>query len=142
MFSAPAPHARRGAAFAGAYHQTQVTTGVEMASPHRLVEMLFDGFLDAVAQAIGAIEQQQVELKARAIQRAVSIVGEGLRGGLDLRAGAKLAADLDALYAYIEQRLTLANLRSDTAALRECADLVRPLRDAWKQIAPPAGGHA
>jgi flagellar protein FliS len=112
---------------------------VQMASPHRLVEMLFDGLLDSIAQAQGAIAQGQVELKGRAIKRAVSIVVEGLRGGLNLDAGQALAADLDKLYAYIVTRLTVANLRNDDAALRECADLIRPLRDAWKEIAPQAG---
>jgi flagellar protein FliS len=139
MFSAHAPSARSAAAFAGAYHQTGVSTGVQMASPHRLVEMLFDGLLDSIAQAQGAIAQGQVELKGRAIKRAVSIVVEGLRGGLNLDAGQALAADLDKLYAYIVTRLTVANLRNDDAALRECADLIRPLRDAWKEIAPQAG---
>ena len=32
--------------------------------------------------------------------------------------------------------LTHANLRNDDAALRECAELLTPLRDAWKLITP------
>ncbi len=140
MFSAHASTARTAAHFAGAYHQTGVATGVQMATPHRLVEMLFDGLMDAIAQAQGAMAQGDIDLKCRAIKRAVSIVSEGLRGGLDLKAGQALAADLDQLYAYIVTRLTLANLRNDQAALRECADLVRPLREAWKAIGPQAQG--
>lgn len=68
----------------------------------------------------------------------VRIVDEGLRACLDLKAGGALAADLQALYAYIGQRLTQANLRNDVAALDECKRLVDPLRDAWLAIAPQA----
>jgi flagellar protein FliS len=42
-----------------------------------------------------------------AIGRAVRIVEEGLRAGLDLRAGGSLARDLHELYGYLTMRLTL-----------------------------------
>lgn len=136
LIAAPALSRRSAAAFAGAYRQTSVHTGVEAASPHRLVAMLFDGLLEAMAQARGAIVARDGELKGRAIGRAVRIVDEGLRGSLDLNAGGALAADLHALYGYVAQRLTLANLRHDATAIDECRRLVEPLRDAWLAIAP------
>ena len=76
----------------------------------------------------------QIDVKARAISRAVRIVDEGLRACLDLKAGGALAADLNDLYAYLATRLTLANLRNDEALLDECQRLVTPLRDAWLEI--------
>lgn len=140
MFAAASPsfRAHSGAAVAGLYRQTSVHTGVATASPHRLVAMLFDGLLEDIALAKGAIAEGRIELKGRALGRAVRIVDEGLRACLDLRAGGALAADLHALYAYINQRLTQANLRNDVAALDECKRLVDPLRDAWLAIAPQA----
>ncbi|HEX3140621.1 MAG TPA: flagellar export chaperone FliS, partial [Rhizobacter sp.] len=82
----------------GAYQQVQVTTGVDGASPHRLVEMLFEGLLDSFAQARGAIRQGNIEAKGEAIGRAVRIIDEGLRAGLNMEAGGALAADLSDLY--------------------------------------------
>lgn len=120
------------------YHQTSVQTGVEAASPHRLVSMLFDGLLDAIAQARGAIAAGNVELKGSTIARAVRIVDEGLKCALDLHNGGSLAADLSDLYGYVIQRLVQANLHSDDAALEECKRLIEPLRDAWLEIAPQA----
>jgi flagellar protein FliS len=43
------------------------------------------------------------------------------------------------LYLYITQKLTLANARNDDAALVECTELLRPIREAWAAITPPPG---
>jgi len=125
--------------FANAYRRVGAETGVAGASPHKLIAMLFDGYMDAIAQARGALRSGQVEAKCRAVGRAVSIVTEGLRGGLDLNAGGNLAQDLDDLYGYLAMRLTLANIRNDEAALDECQRLMQPLREAWTSIADQAG---
>ena len=129
-------------ALSGLYRQVGVESRVDTASPHRLVAMLFDGFLEAVAQGRGAMRDQRHDLKGQAIGRAVRIVEEGLRAGLDLRAGGTLARDLDDLYRYLAMRLTLANVRNDDDALDECQRLVRPLQEAWLAIADDVEGPA
>jgi flagellar protein FliS len=136
--------AARPARFASgqAYRQIGVETGVAGASPHRLVQMLFDGFVDSVAQARGAMRDGRIEAKGHAIVRAVRIVDEGLRAGLDLKDGGPLAEDLRALYDYITMRLTYANLHNDDAALAECTRLMEPLRSAWQAIDPNQPGSA
>jgi flagellar protein FliS len=93
---------------AGAYRQVGVTTGVSTATPHQLVLMLYDGFDEALTQALGALRDGAVDVKCRAIGRAARIVDEGLR----------------------------ANLDNDTAGIEECRRLVRPLREAWASISP------
>jgi len=120
---------------AGAYKQVHLNTGVDGASPHGLVVMLFEGLSDALAQARGAMRSRNIEAKGRAISRAVGIVTEGLRGRLNMQDGGKLAVDLDELYGYITVRLIHANLRNDEAALDECVRLLEPVRQAWSQIA-------
>lgn len=131
----------RAPQFAQAYRQIAAETGVADASPHRLVAMLFDGFVDSLADARGALREGDIERKGRAIGRALRIVGEGLRGGLNMKAGGRLAQDLDQLYAYVTVRLTQGNLRNDTAALDECQRLIEPVREAWAAIAHPGGRH-
>jgi flagellar secretion chaperone FliS len=130
----------RPMAQAQAYRITGVETGVAVASPHRLIAMLFDGFVDAVASARGAIRSGNLEGKCRAIGRAVRIVDEGLKSSLDVKGG-ELAADLRALYEYITMRLTQANLRSDEGPLDECLRLIQPLREAWDSIAAQVDGR-
>ena len=125
-----------------AYRQVGVETGVSAASSHQLVEMLFEGFFDSVAQARGALQAGNIEAKGRAIGRAVRIVDEGLKAGLNLQDGGEIAANLHRLYSYVALRLTEANLRNDAAALEECAQLIEPVRSAWQQIAPNAAAKA
>ncbi len=129
--SAPAVRALRG----NLYQQVGVESRLAGATPHHLVAMLFDGFVDNVNQARGAIRAGRVDLKGMAIGRAVRIVEEGLRAGLNMRAGGTLARDLNDLYGYLTLRLTQANLRNDEAALEECYQLIQPLREAWMSIA-------
>ena len=128
--------------FSSIYHQVGVQSQVDSASPHHLVAMLFDGFIDAIAQARGAMQTGKIEAKGRAIGRAARIVDEGLSAGLDLAAGGALAADLADVYAYVTLRLTQANLRNDSGALDECVRLMQPLREAWASIAPQVGAGA
>jgi flagellar protein FliS len=120
--------------FAGTYSQVAVQTGVESADGRKLVGMLYDGALEAISKARGALGRGDVAVKGQQIGKAVRIVEEGLRGGLDLARGGELAANLDGLYRYVARRLTEANLRNDDRALDECARLLAPLRDAWSEL--------
>ncbi len=137
MFTAaPSSAFGRSHGFANAYARVGVETSVNAASAHKLIELLFNGFMDAIVLARGAMQGKQIEAKGKAIGRAARIVEEGLKAGLNLEAGGRLAADLDALYAYVGLRLLQANLRNDEAALDECVRLIGPLRDAWIAIGP------
>lgn len=122
------------------YHRVGVETGVDGASPHRLVAMLFDGLCESITLARAAMRAGDVEKKGRAITRAVRIVDEGLKAALDARAGGTLSRDLSDLYDYLALRLTQANLRDDEKLLDECQRLVDPVREAWAAIAPDAAG--
>lgn len=123
------------------YAKVGLETDVQAASPHRLVTMLFDGVFEAMAQATQAIQAGNVELKGRALTRAVRILDEGLRASLDLSAG-QLATDLRELYGYVCMRLTQANLKNDLEAIAECQRLLTPVREAWGAISgsPAAQG--
>lgn len=135
----PPPNAARFGAMTSLYSRVGAETAVDAANPHRLVELLFDGFIDAIAQARGALRAGDQELKGRALGRAVRIIDEGLKAALNAREGGKLAADLNDLYSYVTLRLTHANRRNDESLLDECQRLIEPLRDAWREIAPRAG---
>jgi flagellar secretion chaperone FliS len=136
MFASTFTPQRAVPSAASAYHRIGVETGTAAGSPHKLIQMLFDGFQDAVARARGALAARQVEVKGRAIGHASRILEEGLRAALDLRAGGNLAADLNELYVYVGTRLMHANLHNDDAALAESARLIETVRSAWIQIGP------
>jgi flagellar secretion chaperone FliS len=140
MFASPyAQRSVRSARLGGLYQQVGVESQMAGATPHHLVAMLFEGFMEAVAKARGAMRNGDANAKVHAVGRAIRIVEEGLRAGLDLKAGGTLARDLHDLYGYLTMRLTLANLHNDEAMLDECQRLVKPLQDAWAAISPGTG---
>jgi len=127
---------------ANLYQTVKVDTGVSSASPHRLIEMLFEEFLASCTRARGAIHSRDIQSKGRAIGRAARIIEEGLRAGLNMERGGKLAQDLSELYRYVTLRLTHANVHSDDAAMAECIALIQPLHDAWRAIGPQVAAEA
>ncbi len=126
----------RSKSLANAYHRVGVETSVVDADPHRLIELLFDGYAQALVQARLAMGEGRIEDKGRAISQAAKIVDEGLKASLDLEGGGRLAGELRALYEYVSLRLVLANVRNDASILDECSRLIEPLRQAWKDIRP------
>ncbi|HCB13537.1 MAG TPA: flagellar protein FliS [Gammaproteobacteria bacterium] len=115
------------------YQQVNTQSGVAYASPHRLIQMLMEGALERIATAKGYIQRQDIVAKGEQIGKAIDIIG-GLREGLNHEAGGEIAANLDALYDYLQRRLLEANLNSDVAILDEVADLLRPIKEAWDTI--------
>ena len=142
MFAATNASPRALHSLANAYQQIGLETATTNATPHKLIELLFEGFADAVARARGALLGRQIEAKGRAIGHAARIVEEGLKAALNKKDGGRIAADLDALYAYIGVRLTYANLHNDLEALDECARLMEPVRSAWSAIDPQVTARA
>jgi len=90
--------------------------------------------LQAMNQARGALERGDMETKAKALSKAVRILEEGLRGGLNLQEGGELAQRLQAVYSYSVQRLTLANMRNEDALISEVTSLIEPVAQSWKDI--------
>jgi flagellar protein FliS len=119
-----------------AYRSIGVETRVVQPSQHELANMMFDVTLESLAAAQGAIAAGNVSEKVRLINKALRIIQDGLRTSLDLENGGELAANLDSLYDYCVLRLTLANAHNDASLLHEVVQLIKPVADAWKQIAP------
>ena len=120
---------------AQAYARIGLETGVAAASPQRLIVMLYDGALDALAEARVHIQAGRTAQKGRALGKAISIVQEGLKAALDVGQGGDIARSLMELYDYIGRRMLLANLRDDVALIDESTRLLTELRAAWATLA-------
>ena len=121
-----------------AYAQVGVESAVMSASPHQLVVLLFDGALSAMKKAAILMEQGDIPGKGLALSKAINIITNGLRAGLNHDAGGEIAANLDGLYDYMTRRLLHANLHNDAAAIEEVERLLANIADAWKEIGPNA----
>lgn len=119
---------------ANTYRTIGLETSVTGANPHQLVSLLFDALQQSLASAKGAILSGDIPTKGRAISRAVRIMEEGLKAGLDAEHGGNLAANLRSLYDYCILKTTEANLRNDAAMIDEVIRLIHPVSDGWNQI--------
>jgi flagellar protein FliS len=118
------------------YQQVGLESAVMSASPHQLIVMLFDGAQSALVRARLFMEQGQLAHKGETLSKAINIISNGLKAGLDTESGGELATNLAALYDYMVQRLLQANLYNDVNAISEVEALLANIGDAWKQIGP------
>lgn len=118
---------------AASYNVVKNQSGVESASPHRLVEMLFEGVQERIVQARGAIQYKNVELKGKKINSAISIIN-GLRENLNMDEGGELAANLNSLYIYVQNILAQAHRTNEVKYLNEASSLIEDIHSAWKAI--------
>jgi flagellar protein FliS len=119
---------------AKAYARVGLETGVVAANPHRLVLMLFDGAICAIADADLHLVEGRIAAKGEAISRALAIINDGLRASVDAARGGKIAGYLLDLYDYMSRRLLLAGLRNDRTTLLEVSQLLGELRTSWAAI--------
>lgn len=119
---------------AKAYAQVGLESGVNSASPHKLIVMLYDGAIEAIRQAKIHTESQNIEEKIKSIDKALRIINDGLIISLDTKSGGQLAEQLMALYQFISKELVLANVKNDLEKLENCMTLLSDLRSAWNEI--------
>ncbi len=117
------------------YQSVDLRATVETASPHKLIAMLFDGALSALAKAKGAIERDVIEERTQHLNKATEIV-VGLKGSLDLEQGGEVAENLDRLYDYILQTIFEANRNSDADKVQEVMNLFLEVRQGWSEMPP------
>ena len=116
-----------------AYTQTNIESIVYEATPHKLIEMLFKGAKDALAQAVGAIEREDFEAKGKKISKAAEII-LNLQTYLDKEKGGEVAENLNELYTYMAKVLIDANRTNDLEKLREISGLLDTVADGWASM--------
>jgi len=118
-----------------AYKSVRKATLVEGASPHQLVEMLYDGALSNIAIARAHLDQGRYPELYKHVDKAIAIVHE-LQGSLKDYETNELSGNLFELYSYIVKTLVSSSRSKDDDGLGVCAHLLDILRDAWQSIAP------
>ncbi|MBA4706825.1 flagellar export chaperone FliS [Aquitalea aquatica] len=119
--------------FNKAYEDDALKAAVYGASPVGLVVLLYEGAIKAINQAGYAIESQRYDEKARLVSKTIDII-DGLRESLDLQQGSEAAGNLNDLYIYMKQRLSIANLKNDLEILAEVRRLLETILPAWQEL--------
>ena len=116
-----------------AYQRVNTQTSITDADPHKLIHLLYNGAIERINMAKARMQVKDYAGKGKLISKAIEIIG-GLRSFLDFEKGGKLAAELEALYDYMERTLFEANARNDVAKLDEVASLLRQVKEGWDGI--------
>ncbi len=125
---------------ANAYRTVGVETAVAGADPHQLVGLLYQALMQSLGTAKLSMQAGDIPGKGKAITRAVRLIEEGLKAGLNDAKGGELAANLRSLYDYCIVVLSEANLRNDVNKIDEVIRLMQPLAQAWAEIKAEVAG--
>ncbi len=119
---------------ANAYRTVGVETAVAGADPHQLVCLLYQALMQSLGAAKLSLQAGDIAGKGKAISRAVRLIEEGLKAGIDDAKGGELAVNLRGLYDYCIVVLSEANLRNDVKKVDEVIQLIQPVAQAWTAI--------
>src|SRR3546814_15988799 len=98
------------------YATVDSSTRTEQASPHRLIELLYDELLSCLRPAGIAIANGELEMKSGRLSKALSTV-HGLASGIAFTRGGEGARTLGEVYATGRGTVTAAGSHSGTARL-------------------------
>ena len=125
-----------------AYSNVGLESSLTAADPLKLILMLYQGALLAIATAKNQMLHGETAAKGASISKAIMIIGEGLRASLNIEAGGEIGQNLASLYDYMNNRLFQANLTNDPAMLDEVSRLLTELQGAWEAIRQPNAAPA
>ena len=112
-------------------YNSYIQNDVNIESPYKLIEMLYEGVLRFNAQAKKAIKDEDYAKKVYWLNRSVAVIVE-LLASLDKSQG-DIATYLDGLYNYQIQLLSKANLENDISKIDEVNQVFKGLLDAWRE---------
>ncbi len=120
------------------YRKVSLDGEISVASPHRIIQMMFEGALQRVAQSRYAIEHKDIENKGIFIGKAIGLI-TGLNSSLNMDAGGDIAGNLSDLYDFMLRRISEANINNDIQALDDVSDILKTIKEGWDAI--PAEDH-
>jgi flagellar protein FliS len=103
-------------------------------SKEEILLMLYEGALISLRIARRGIREKNPKLKGEKISKVLAILTE-LDCALDRENGGDLSENMSALYGYMMNRLTTANIKNDMNPLKEVEQLLGELYQGFKQIA-------
>lgn len=113
---------------------TSLETRVLSATPMELVQLLYEGAIEAVQAARQHLSQGRIAERGRSVSKAVEILSE-LSRSLNHTAGGDLSSRLASLYDYMQRTLLEANFSQTDGGLEESEKLLKTMAEAWRELA-------
>lgn len=119
-------------------------SAVRGATPIELVVLLYDAAIDAMRQALSAMQECNVERRSAQIAHAL-IVLQQLQGTLDFERGGEAARQFEQFYNLVRAKLLEAQIRGSLALMQQQIGAMSDVRNCWveaKRILQPAAPGA
>lgn len=108
------------------YQSNQIAT----ASREQILLMLYDGAIRFAKQAMAAIDNDNMADKGKYLGKVIAIIAE-LSSSLNHDIGGEMAENLDALYTYMINSLSSANVDNDPEPIQRVCNMLVDLRKTW-----------
>lgn len=112
-------------------HNIYAQNNIDVESPTKLVEMLYEGVLRFNAQTKKAMKDGDIEKRVYWMNRSIAIITE-LISVLDMKQG-DVSQYLEGLYNYEIQLLLEAGNEKNFAKIDECSHVFKTLLEAWRE---------
>lgn len=122
------------------YNKIGAESEVMDASPHRLIQLLFERCLQQIQLAKHYMERRDIPKKCAAINHAMDVIIH-LKASLNFNddKAKEISGKLNDVYTYIEKNLLRANLKNDLALLDDIYEKLIPIKTAWDDIGDKHG---
>jgi flagellar secretion chaperone FliS len=111
---------------------------VQGASPVQLVICLYEQAIEDLRRAVLALEKKDIQARTRAINHALTVIGQ-LQGTLDMERGGEVARNLLLYYGAIRAGLIEAQCRESVAMLEQQIALLMQVHEAWIEVERVSG---
>jgi len=118
--------------YGNAAHNIYAQNNLEIESPAKLIEMLYEGILRFNAQTKKAIKDGDIEKKFYWANRSIAIITE-LIATLDLEQEGDVSVYLLGLYNYQIQSLSKATAYNEIEKIDEVSKVFKGLLEAWRE---------
>ena len=115
------------------YQSVDISSKIEGATPHRLVQIMYEELLKALdAMAFATARGDYVQRGEH--QSKVLAILTGLETSLDFDKGGQIAVDLVAIYREARRLVVAGGRDSDAKLVTQTRDMIQEISNAWDAI--------
>ena len=115
------------------YQSVDIASRIEGATPHRLVQIMYEELLKALDAMAFATARGDYVKRGQHQSKALAIL-TGLETSLDFDKGGQIAVDLVAIYREARRLVVAAGRDGDAALVAQTREMIQEISAAWDAI--------
>lgn len=124
----------RFSAASASYKSVDLVSRIEGASPHQLVQVMYEELLKALDAMAVAARRNDFTQRGERQSRALAIL-TGLETSLDFEKGGEIATGLVAIYREARRLVIAAGRENDANRIQQARDMLYEISSAWDALA-------